>query len=106
MSQKLFNKATSSKAYWPILKTSLNHKKILCIPPTFHDNKFGFDFREKSELFNAFFAEQCSLPKNNSELPKNLQFLNKRRLSDVQISNEKIIKIINNLDSSKAPVMI
>ena len=74
----------------------------MCIPPTFDDNKFGFDFREKAELFNAFFAEQCSLPKNNSELPKNLQFLNKKRLSDVQISNEKIIKIINNLDSNKA----
>ena len=106
MSQKLFNKATSSKAYWSILKTFLNDKKIPCIPPVFHDNKFAIDFREKAELFNAFFAEQCSLPKNNSELPKNLQFLNKKRLSDVQISNEKIIKIINNLDSNKAPVMI
>ena len=102
MSQKLFNKATSSKAYWSLLKTSLNDNKILCIPPTFHDNKFGFDFREKAELFNTFFAEQCSLPKNDSALPKNLQFLNKKRLSDFQISNENIIKTINNIDPNKA----
>ena len=102
LSQKLSNKATSSKAYWSILKTFLNDKKIPCIPPVFHDNKFVIDFREKAELFNTFFAEQCSLPKNNSELPKNLLFLTEKRLSNVQISNENIIKIINNLDTNKA----
>ena len=102
LSQKLSNKTTTSKAYWSILKTSLNDKKILCIPPIFHDNKFGFDFGEKAELFNTFFTEQCSLSKKNSELPKNLLLLNKKRLSDVQISNENIIKIINNLDPNKA----
>ena len=93
MSQELSNKATSSKAYWSILKTFLNDKKIPCIPPVFHDNKFAIDFREKAELFNTCFAEKCSLPRNNSELPKNLLFLTEQRLSNVQISNENIIKI-------------
>ena len=92
MSQKLSNKATSSKAYWSILKTFLNDKKVPCIPPVFHDNKFVIDFREKAELFNTFFAEQCS----------NLLFLTEKRLNNVQISNENIIKIINNLDPNKA----
>ena len=41
----------------------------------FHNNKFVIDFKEKAELFNTFFAEQCSLPNNNSELPKALLFL-------------------------------
>ena len=45
----------------------------------FYDNKFAIDFREKAKLFNTFFAEQCSLPKNNSELPKNLLFLTEKR---------------------------
>ena len=102
MSQKLSNTATSSKAYWSILKTFLNEKKILCIPPVFHDNKFAIDVREKAELFNTFFAEQCSLPKNNSELPKNFPFLTGKRPSNVQISYENIIKIINDLDPNKA----
>ena len=75
LSQKLSNKATSSKAYWSILKTFLNDKKIPYIPPIFHDNKFVIDFRWKAELFNTFFAEQCTLPKNNSDVPKNLYFL-------------------------------
>ena len=73
----LFNKATSSKAYWSILKTFLNDKKIPCIPPVFHNNKFVIDFKEKSQ-----------------------QLLNEKRVSDVQISNENIIKIINNLNSN------
>ena len=102
LSQKLSNKATSSKAYWSILKTFLNDKKIPCIPPVFHNNKFVIDFKEKAELFNTFFAEQCSLPKNSSELPNSLLFLTEKRLSNVQISNENIIKIINNLDPNKA----
>ena len=98
---KLSNKATSSKAYWSILKTFLNSKKIPCIPPIFHDNKFVIHFREKAELYNKYFAEQCSLPRNNSELRKNLLFLTEKRLSNVQIANEDIIKIINNLDPNK-----
>ena len=60
------------------------------------------NFRGKAKLFNTFFAEQCSLPKNNSKLPKNLLFLTEKRLSNVQISNDNIIKIINNLDPNKA----
>ena len=102
MSQKSSNKATSSKAYWSILKTFLNDKKIPCIPPVFRINKFVIDFKEKTELFNVYFAGQCSLPKNNSELPKNVLFLTEERLSNIQISNENTIKMINNLDPNKA----
>ena len=100
MSQKLYNKPTRSKAYWSILKTFLNDKKIPWIPPAFHNNKFAIDFEKKGERFYTFFAEQCSLLKN-SELPKNLLFITEKRLSDVHISNENIIKIINNLDPNK-----
>ena len=56
-----------------MLKTFLNDKIIPCIPPIFHDNKFVIDF--KAELFNTLFAEQYSLPKNNSELLKICYFL-------------------------------
>ena len=102
MSQKLSNKATSSEAYWSILNTFLNDEKIPCIPAVFHDNKFVTDCRAKAELFNTFFAEQCALSKNNSELRKNLLFLIENRLSNVQISNKNITKIISNLDPNKA----
>ena len=101
LSQNLSNKGTRCKAYWSILETFLNDKKILCIPPVFHDNKFVIDFREEAKLFNTIFAEQMTLQKNNSELPKNL-LVTEKRLSNVQISNENMIKIINNLDPNKA----
>ena len=45
---KLRDKKTSPKAYWPLLKTFLNNKKIPCIPPLFHDNDFVTDFQKKS----------------------------------------------------------
>ena len=95
-------KLLARKVYWSILKTFLNVKKIPCIPPVFHNNKFVIDFKEKAELFNTFFAEQCSLPNNKSELPKSLLFLNEKRLSNAEIPNENIIKITNNRDPNKA----
>ena len=46
---------TSAKTYWSILKRFLNDKRIPCIPPLFHDNKFITDFKEKAQIFNCFF---------------------------------------------------
>ena len=69
ISKKLSDPSTSPKCYWALLKTLLNGRKIPCIPPLFHDNKFITDFEEKSEVFNSFFAKQCSLIDNGSTIP-------------------------------------
>ena len=61
MSNKLTNAEKSSKAYWSILKSFLNNKKIPLIPPLFYENCFITNFKEKAELFNSFFAHQCCL---------------------------------------------
>ena len=98
LSSKLANPATSSKTYWSILKTFLNNKKIPCIPPLFHENKFITNFKEKAELFNTFFANQCTLLNNSSVLRNNLAKLANRSLDTVNFST----KIINNLDPNKA----
>ena len=63
------SKAIAPKYYWSLLKAMLNDKKVPCIPPVFHDNKFLPDFSEKADLFNSFFAKQCSVIENNSVLP-------------------------------------
>ena len=65
---KLLDPKTSQRSYWSILKTFLNNKKILCIPPLLHQDKFVTDFKEKANIFNNFFADQCSIVKNVSEL--------------------------------------
>ena len=72
ISKKLCSKAIAPKYYWSLLKTMLNDKKVPCIPPIFHDNKFVTDFSKKADLFNSSFAKQCSVIENNSVLPSSV----------------------------------
>ena len=102
IASKLTMTRKSPTTYWSLLKVFLNNKKIPIIPPLFHENKFVTDFKEKAELFNAFFAKQCSLIDNNSSLPKNLIYLTEKRLSKISFSEDDIAKIIQNLDPNKA----
>ena len=74
MINKLINTQKSLKAYGSLLKGFLNKKKLSLITPLFHENLFITDFKEKAELFNSFFAKQCFLIRNDSELPTSLTF--------------------------------
>ena len=96
--KKLSNPTTSPKSYWSILKTFLNNKKILCIPPLLHENKFIIAFRRKAEMFHTFFAKQCSLINTSSVLPTTLIMKTLGSLSTI----DDILKIIRNLDPNKA----
>ena len=58
--------------------------------------------REKAELFNAFFANQCSLIKNTSVLPTNSESLTDKSLSNITFTDNDIGKIIKSLDLNKA----
>ena len=84
--------------YWGLLKIFLNNHKIPVIPPLFHNNKFVTDFKEKSELFNSFFAKQCFVIKIDIELPPRLHFLTGKRLSTVKFVSTDVLKIILNLN--------
>ena len=53
MTNKLTNTEKGSKAYWSILKTILNNKKVPLIPLLFEENCFITNFTEKVELFNS-----------------------------------------------------
>ena len=72
------------------------------IPQLYHKNEFVIDFRKKAELFNSFFADQCSLISNSSELPSKLEYLTQSRLSSITFSKDDIAKMIQNLDPNKA----
>ena len=102
LTQKLNTIQKSTKAYWALLKIFLNNRKIPVIPTLFHSNKFVTDFKEKAELFNSFFAKQCSLIKNGSKLPPRVHFLTDKRLSTVKFVSNDILKIIQNLNPNKA----
>ena len=61
----------SPNTYWSILKTFLNNKKLPYISPIYHNNNHITDFKEKAQIFNDFFAKQCTLVENSSKLPTN-----------------------------------
>ena len=48
LTEKLQDQNTSSKAYWSLLKTFSNNRKIPCILPIFNENDFVFDFQKKA----------------------------------------------------------
>ena len=102
LTQKFNTIQKSTKAYWALLKIFLNNRKIPVIPPLFHNNKFVTDFKGKVELFNSFFAKQCSLIKNGSKRPPQLHFLTDKRLSTVKFASNDMLKIIQNLNPNKA----
>ena len=93
---------TSTKAYWSILKTILNNKKIPCIPPIYHRNNYITDFKEKAQIFNNFFAKQCTLVENTSKLPTDSLKRTKNFLSTISFNKDDIAKIIKNLHPNKA----
>ena len=51
----------SSKCYGLLLKTLVNGNEISFNLPLFFGNKYNVaDFQGKCEIFNTFFADQCS----------------------------------------------
>ena len=102
ISKKLKDPMTSAKTYCSILKSLLNNKKIHCIPPLFHQNKYVTDFKKKAELFNCFFAKQCSIINDFSELPSNIYKKTYKSISTVTVTSVDIATIIQKLDPNKA----
>ena len=80
----------------------LNNKKIPCIPPLKHQNKYVTDFKEKAEIFNSFFAEQCSLMNNSSKLLSIFLKRTDKFISSISFSSNDIARITQGLDPNKA----
>ena len=84
------------------METLLNGKKIPCIPPLFHGDKFIVNFQGKSEIFNSFIADQYSPISNGSVLPSELPLRTDSSLSSCHFTKDDILRIINNLEPNKA----
>ena len=102
LAKKLNNPLLQAKTYWSILKTFYNDKKIPLIPPLLVDDKHVTDIKTKANIFNEYFAEQCTLLKNNSVLPINQTFLTQSRLTSLDFNEEEILKISRTLNIHKA----
>ena len=85
-----------------MLKIFLNNKKTAVILPSFNENRFITDFKEKAELFNSFFSSQCSLLKNCSKLPTKLRYITDKKLRTINFTTDNIKKVIVSLNPNKA----
>ena len=56
----------------------------------------------KADLFNSYFANQCTLINSNTTLPVNVQYLTDKRLSSFDFSEDDIMKVVQKLDPNKA----
>ena len=84
------------------MKTFLNNKKIPGIPFTFYENDFVIDFQKNPEIFNEFFAKQCTVVPNPSKLPRVFIRKTNKYLSTATFYENEIKKSIRNLDPNKA----
>ena len=102
LAKKVNNLLLQTKAYWSILKTFYNDKKILVIPPLLVDDKFVNDIKTKGDMFNNFFAEQCTPLKNDSKLLSNQIYLTQSKLVSLDFNEDEVLKIIRSLNIHKA----
>ena len=101
LSDKVNDPETSTKAYWSILKTLYNGKKIPLIFPILVNTKPISNFVEKANQFNDFFASQCTAVSNDSALLNTTNSVSNVSLSSIQFKDQDIIKIIRSLNYKK-----
>ena len=101
---KLNNLKTSFKTY--LSKTFYNGKKIPLIPPLLVNNCLIADFKVKADLFNNFFASQCTPLENSSNIPNNQLYFTDAKIDTIQFNDNGILNAIRNLNTSKADGMM
>ena len=73
----------------------------LVIPPLLFNGVFVTDFQEKANIFNSFFAKQCTLVSNNSECLSEFTYTTEERIQPITFSESDVTKI-RGLDVNKA----
>ena len=77
-------------------------RKVSNIPPLLINDKQITELEAKANIFNEYFASQCTTINNNSVLSSTFNHLNDDKLSSFNISSEVIFQLIKNLDPNKA----
>ena len=102
LSTKLNNPSTNRKKYWLIIKTLFNGKKVPLIPPLLVNDNFVTNFKEKANIFNKFFADQCIPVSTSSEIPNDVRLTTDKNLHNINFDVHDILNIIKSLDVNKA----
>ena len=67
---KLLDPTLGPKKYWSILNSFLGNKKMPTIPPLFENGEVVTDYSSKAEIFNNYFAAQCTPLDDGIDLPR------------------------------------
>ena len=70
--------------------------------PDFNQDKYVTDFQKKAELFNSFFAKQCSIIQNCSKLSLTLSKKSEESITSITFNCNDIATIIRSLAPKKA----
>ena len=100
-SNALNDKNTDPKVYWTVLNNILHNIKILSIPPMLASGKTITNIVEKANLFNNFFASQCTPLENTTKLPPLLMKTDKG-LNAISFKDSDITSMIKSLKPTKA----
>ena len=98
-SSKVNNPHSHCKSYWSLLKTLVNGRRVPLIPPIQIGHKFVTNFTEKAKVFNDYFAKQCRVIDNNSQIPDCPNFYTNEKLNNTKFGNADILKILKILTS-------
>ena len=101
LGNKLSNPVIGQKHFWSACKKISNKKRNTNISPIIDNDIYISNFKKKAEIFNEYFANQCTINDNGSVLPN---FIPKTDalLSHVFVTKDQIINIINNFSANKA----
>ena len=99
---KLCDPKLNRIAYWSVLKSFTNWKKVPIIPLLLVKDHFVTSFNEKVNHFNDVFANQCSLINNRSKVPMNRASITTSLLCSVNIKESGILNILKSSDANKA----
>ena len=68
--------------------------KVPRIPPLFTNGNFVVSCKDKAQIFNTYFSEQCTPLMTDSVLPQ-LQYHTNERISTFDISLKEIKELLN-----------
>ena len=102
LAEKLSDPKLNRKAYWGILKSFTNWKKIPIIPPLLINDQLVTNFNEKANNFNEYFSNQFSVIHNSSKLPIDQAPYTTSLSNSLDIKESDILNILKSLDANKA----
>ena len=98
---KLSDPKIGQNNFWTAHKKIVNKKKNTNILPIIVNDMYISNYKQNDDIFNEYFANQCTINDNGSVLPTFLSPKTDASLSQVSVTKHQVVNIIDNLNSNK-----